>query len=167
MLGCRANRSAMRRIPEYIEVPIRIVNERNSESYGTELAVDWQVNEVNKLRVVYSYLHSEEGVSGTGLTPAFEGNGPEHQYAVSYFSALRPWLDVSAMLRYVDEVLSADIGAYTTADLRMAIKPCRNLEVALVGQDLFESSHPEFISELGRLNSYVQRRFQATVKVEL
>jgi iron complex outermembrane receptor protein len=39
------------------------------------------------------------------------------------------------------------IGSYVTLDARLAWTPCRNLELALVGQNLLDDSHPEFASE--------------------
>jgi iron complex outermembrane receptor protein len=47
--------------------------------------------------------------------------------------------------RYADKVLARDIPAYSTMDLRLGWHPSENLEFSLVGQNLFDSAHLEFI----------------------
>ena len=46
----------------------------------------------------------------------------------------------------VREVLKDDsfVATYLTADLRLAWSPRKNLEVAIVGRNLFDEAHPEF-----------------------
>ena len=55
------------------------------------------------------------------------------------------------MVRYVDPVGYYDIPAYVAFDLRLGWKPVKNLELSLVGQNLFDNQHLEFgntVSEL-------------------
>jgi iron complex outermembrane receptor protein len=55
-------------------------------------------------------------------------------------------------LRYVSRLGDKDsplgVPAYTTLDLRYAWRPTRDLEVSLVGQNLLDHSHPEFVPGL-------------------
>ena len=152
-------------VPEYILVPISIVNDRDTKYYGSELVVDWQVGHDSKLRGTYSYIHSDVGNPSLSLTPTQERAGPKHQFSLALFTSPLPWLDWSTRVRHVDEVASANIDAYTTADVRIAIKPHTGVEFAIVGQDLADAQHPEYVSEMLRQNSQVQRRVYATLKL--
>jgi iron complex outermembrane receptor protein len=55
-------------------------------------------------------------------------------------------------LRYVsklgDRNLQFSIPAYTTLDLRYAWRPTRDLELSVVGQNLLDDQHPEFVPSL-------------------
>ena len=63
-----------------------------------------------------------------------------------------PWnLALDLWLRYVDGFGAffspLSIPSYVTFDVRLAWKPLKNLEVAIVGQNLVESQHLEFVVE--------------------
>jgi iron complex outermembrane receptor protein len=51
-------------------------------------------------------------------------------------------VSLDGQLRYVDHVAGAP--AYVTADLRLAYRPTDKIELALVGQNLFQSEHMEY-----------------------
>ncbi len=48
------------------------------------------------------------------------------------------------MVRYVDRLPTLQISSYVGLDVRLAWKPIPNLELAVVGQNLLDSQHPEF-----------------------
>ena len=50
------------------------------------------------------------------------------------------------MTRYVGGLSDLGIPAYVSLDLRLAWEPRKNLELSLVGQNLLDDRHPEFIS---------------------
>ena len=47
-------------------------------------------------------------------------------------------------MRYVDSLASQNVPSYVTADVRLAWQPTKQLELAVVGQNLLDSRHPEF-----------------------
>jgi iron complex outermembrane receptor protein len=49
-----------------------------------------------------------------------------------------------AFFRYVDEVPSQRVPAYSSLDLRLAWRPTPALELAVVGQNLLDDHHPEW-----------------------
>ena len=51
---------------------------------------------------------------------------------------------LDATLRYVDSLPSLHVESYVTMDARVAWRATKNLELALVGQDLFTPAHAEF-----------------------
>jgi len=51
--------------------------------------------------------------------------------------------EFDATLRFVDELPALNVPAYTTMDLGLGWHPWPALELALVGQNLLDSHHPE------------------------
>tara|TARA_Y100000588_G_C13421689_1_gene571867 strand:+ start:84 stop:356 length:273 start_codon:yes stop_codon:yes gene_type:complete len=68
---------------------------------------------------------------------------------------------------YADYLPGRDIAAYFELDLRLAWRPVRALEVALVGQNLLDEHHPEFVDLfVDSLPTEVQRGVYATAAWE-
>jgi iron complex outermembrane receptor protein len=53
-------------------------------------------------------------------------------------------LEFDLVWRYVDSLSSQRVGSYFNLDARLGWHPNRNLEIAVVGQNLLEDHHPEF-----------------------
>jgi len=53
-------------------------------------------------------------------------------------------LEIDPTLRYVSGINNDSPPAYTAVDLRMGWKPIKNVELSIVGQNLFDRQHPEF-----------------------
>ena len=56
-------------------------------------------------------------------------------------------IEADAWLRYVDGFDNGGVPGYFTLDLKLAWRPIKNLELALVGQNLLENRHQEFRPE--------------------
>lgn len=121
-----------------------------AESYGMELALAWQATEQLKLDLAYSYLVSNMDEAGQ------VGEEPRHQVSLRGFVNLRDDLDLNIWLRYVDKVTAVyfmsvdgmyDIDEYVTLDLRLAWRPVAKIELSLVGQNLLDGGHVEFVQE--------------------
>lgn len=54
-------------------------------------------------------------------------------------------IELDTFLRYVDDLPEFNIDSYVELDMRLGWKPIKNLELSLVGQNLLNKSHPEFI----------------------
>ena len=58
----------------------------------------------------------------------------------------------------------SNIDAYFELDLRLAWQPTRHLEIALIGQNLIEDHHPEFVDFfIDTLPTETQRGVHSTV----
>ena len=67
-------------------------------------------------------------------------------------------VELDLWLRYVDQLSFLDIDAYLTLDARIGWKPAENIEISLIGQNLLDDQHLEFIDEsLPAKSSEVQR----------
>ena len=61
--------------------------------------------------------------------------------------ALEKWIaEVDCAVRYVESLPGFQIPSYLVVDVRLAWRPFKNFEVAIVGQNLLDDRHPEFQS---------------------
>jgi iron complex outermembrane receptor protein len=73
-------------------------------------------------------------------------------------------LEFDLITRYVDNLPAIGISSYATLDARLAWKPKRNLEWAIVGRNLLDSHHAEFSDALaGTIGTEVQRELYTTL----
>lgn len=118
-------------------------NVLDTTGYGVELSSQLDLTCNWKLKSWYTYLDLEDKTFiPTGLPSA----SPRNQaYLMSTYNPNR-CTDLDLIVRYVDDIREQAIGAYIEADLRFAWRPRPNVEVSLVGQNLLDSSHEEFVS---------------------
>jgi iron complex outermembrane receptor protein len=124
-------------------------NTLKGESYGIELATDWEAGKSWwHIRTAYSYLHldldTKAGGTDVNTILLLEGNAPRHQFSIRSQMDIRHNVEFDIGLRYVDDLENPDIPAYTALDLRIAWRPRTNLELSLVGMNLLDPQHPEF-----------------------
>ncbi len=150
----------------YIEQPLYFTNTFSAHTYGVEVAGTWQAAKWLKLDLAYSYLVSDFEDGGQ------LGKEPTHQASLRSALTPREDLDLDIWLRYVDNVTAIyvasdndlfDIDGYLTLDLRLAWRPTGNWELSLVGQNLLESSHLEFVQESFTRPTEVERSIYGKV----
>jgi iron complex outermembrane receptor protein len=125
-------------------------NQGNADSYGVELATNWAVSERWRLSTNYTFLRLfiHDGQGG----PTSNGDSPSHQVSLRSSWNLREDLDFDLTARYVDCLTELDVPSYITMDLRMAWRPRKHLELAVVGQNLLQTYHYEFGRTADSLN---------------
>lgn len=144
----------------YAVIPATETNGWYGQTYGFELAAQYEVSETWRLSGSYSFLRMVLR-SRPGYDVDYEGsegNSPINQ--VRFYSAWdlgRRW-ELDSGLRYVDALPTQNVPAYITMDARLAWRPNQSLEIALVGQNLFDSHHPEFGPEAYGFESAQVRR---------
>ena len=67
-------------------------------------------------------------------------------------------VDFDVMARYVDVLPAQTVPSYCTLDLRLGWRPWHNLELSVVGKNLFDSQHLEFGNRDGRPTPAIQTR---------
>lgn len=128
-------------------------NLAKGRSHGFEIAADWRALPNLKLQLALSQFAMVVREEGNAFSTDREGSAPEQQLALRMAWNPRPDTDIDLLLRRVGEVpLIAEgvavVPAYSQLDLRLAWRPLKNLELALVGRNLLDKRHPEFVSEL-------------------
>jgi iron complex outermembrane recepter protein len=124
-----------------------VTNDMEGETYGFEISTNYQVSEWWRVKTGYSHLRkSLRFVGGNGGTEAGEGEGndPDHILVVHSAWDLPRSMEFDAVVRYVDALPSPAVSSYTELDLRLAWRPSRDFEAAIVGRDLLQKQHAEF-----------------------
>jgi iron complex outermembrane receptor protein len=82
-----------------------------------------------------------------------EGDSPRHKVVTQSFFELPKGFDLGLTYRYVSSVPGPDqrVPAYSTGDVRFAKRLTRELELSVVGRNLFQPSHPEYAGDPGGL----------------
>jgi len=150
-------------------VPTFNENALQGEVYGLELSAEWQVLENWKLSGGYTFSMADLNPittlplnsGGTGITPDGDLEGePNHIFNVRSYLNLPHDLELDTMLYFVDNNDSRNIPSYTRLDLRLGWKPTKKVELSLVGQNLFDETHPELSEGIER-DSETERSFYA------
>jgi iron complex outermembrane receptor protein len=139
--------------------PTPFSNQANARTYGVELAARWQATPSWRLDAAYTYLQMEvaEEANATAVQGADRGQNPHHQLTLRSAFDLGRNLEFDATLRFVDDLPTFDVPAYTELDLGLSWHPRSGLELSLVGQNLLDSHHPEQEVVANDLGTEVQR----------
>jgi iron complex outermembrane receptor protein len=142
----------------YVNAPWTFVNNTQAETLGAELAVTWQAADWWLWQASYSYLDTHINFAKFGVNPV----SPEHQMSLRSNMSPREDLDVDLWFRFVDSALTInsfantsladlanglEIDSYATLDARVAWRPVKGVELSLVGQNLLDDRHPEYVDE--------------------
>lgn len=148
-------------VPPETTIPVQPANLASALAYGFELLADWLPFEWWKLQAAYSFIHLKVDLDSNSTDINFkntEGKSPEHQFSLRSMMDISHNLQLDLWLRSVDRLESIDISGYTTLDARIGWRPLDNLELSIVGQNLFDAQHPEFVdTQFKYVNTEVQR----------
>jgi iron complex outermembrane recepter protein len=142
-------------IPAYVTQPLLGANNGSVRMHGLEVALDWLPSPGWRVQPAYSYARAKAAnlLSDISL--------PRHQFSLRIGFEPTDRTQADIWLRRVDGIktsVGASIPAYTTLDLRLGWRVNRELELSLVGQNLLDKSHPEFVSDyLNSVPSEIER----------
>src|SRR5882762_7337933 len=124
-----------------------IGNEMEGKTTGIEAWGSLQAAERWRLSAGVLALHQDLRLKpGSGDTSgvAGAGNDPKHQWNLRSSLDLPGRQEFDVMVRHVAPLPSPSVPGYTALDARYAWHFERGLELALIAQNLFDRSHPEF-----------------------
>ena len=134
-------------LPASIRFPNLFENKLKGQTYGAELAANFQAADWWRLRGSYSYLQMQLQKKPGGRDTAslgISGNSPHHQVSLRSLMDLPYHLQLDCTGRYVDQLANQHIASYISLDVRLGWRPVKNIELAIVGQNLLDNHHPEF-----------------------
>lgn len=134
--------------PPPFGLPITIRNGVRGESHGVEFSALYEAASWWRLRGGYTYFHKDLEVQPGRVdlnNATAESNDPEHQIVIQSLIDLPADLELDAVLRHVQALPSPAVESYTELDVRLGWRPLASLEFALVGSNLLDGSHPEFV----------------------
>ncbi len=127
-------------------------NNMDGKTYGVEVAGQLQIRRGWNLHANYTWMKMDLDLnsgSNDRFSESFEDATPNHQATVWSSVELVKNIEFDAAVRYVDdiEVTGIDIDSYVELDARLGWKPRSDLEISLVGKNLLDSSHEEFLPD--------------------
>jgi iron complex outermembrane recepter protein len=97
------------------------------------------------LRAGYTYLNKLLWTHNPRANPSVrEGNDPENQFLIQSILDLPAHFQFDVVGRYVDTLENPHVPSYVSFDARLAWRWGDNLEISIVGQNLWDDQHPEF-----------------------
>ncbi|GJL76260.1 MAG: TonB-dependent receptor [Nitrosomonas sp.] len=138
--------------PQQFILPLYPTNNASALTYGFEVSADWKPMNRWHLHSSYSYLDmhisSSELSQFDPTTGSADKVSPRHQLSLRSNYDISEKLQINLWLRYTSKLAFYDIPDYVTMDAKLAFKPVKNVELFLVGQNLFSEHHREFVSDI-------------------
>ena len=127
--------------PPHDTVPILIVTNGEAQTFGVEIGADLSLRPWWLIRGTYSFIDVET----YGLFDSTGAEGvPMNTFSLQNRIDLPRNFEFDTTLRYVSSISSLDIGEYVELDARLAWRPREDLELAIVGRNLFNTQHEEY-----------------------
>jgi iron complex outermembrane receptor protein len=111
-----------------------------------ELSGQWEITKRWRLRGYYAFLmiRLQPGPTAVPGSDSAEGESPQNQVYLTSSWDLGRNVDFDLIARYVDSLPALQVPSYIEMDLRLAWRPRKRLELAVVGQNLLNDQHYEF-----------------------
>lgn len=130
-------------------IPFSADNKMDGETYGVELTTRWQALNWWRLEGSYTFLQIQmhpDGDSNDSFSLLnIERTNPHNQFSIRSLMDLPRNLEFDWGVRFVDNLPGHGVESYLAIDLRLGWKPNKNLEMSLVGQNLLDSHHLEWV----------------------
>jgi iron complex outermembrane recepter protein len=148
----------LRSIDQVAPGTLKVDNHFKGETWGVELAGDFEAAAWWRLRAGYNYFHKHLWATMPAAVPGVrEGNDPAHVFKLQSVMDFRGFFkgqdgfqfDVAG--RYYDTLSNPHVPAYISCDARLAWTWKDWLELSVIGQNLLDDQHPEFGAVATRL----------------
>jgi iron complex outermembrane recepter protein len=135
-------------------IPLQGGNEAAGNTYGFEWTYQWEVSKRWKLRGYYALLEMQlHAAPGAVMTGAGQpGTSPQNQISLMSSWDLGSNVEFDMIARYVDALTALQVPEYIDADLRLAWRPRKHLELELVGQNLLNNHVLQFDNQTPTIN---------------
>jgi len=133
--------------------PLVFHNNVEGETYGVELASDYQPHERLRFHAGYTFLrdHLRVKPGQVDFNAALNEIGdPEQQLSVRSSIDLTSSVELDTALRWVDTLhlnngpVIGTVPSYTDLDVRLGWRVTPSIELSVVGQNLLHDQHPEY-----------------------
>ena len=164
--------------PQIIPIMTNFDNKMEVTSRGIEVLFDWRIVAGWHLQSAYTYINTTTNKDNDSNDQyadlSVEGGTPEHHITLRSMYDLSDNVAFDVWAYYVDDlestslsaVRSSTIDSYTSINMRLSWNLLDKLELSLVGQNLFDNRHQEFVGEYYILRTEVERSIYGQVKYE-
>ena len=141
-------------------LPLLYDNEAGGDTYGIEWFCNYAVSDHWRLYCQYSVfeMHLFNDPSNN-----YVDEDPKNQVYLRSSWDIRENLDFDMIFRYVDRLVADLVPSYATMDLRLAYRPRKHWELAVVGQNLLQEYHQEYQGGVTVYTTDVPRSVYGTV----
>ncbi len=132
-------------------VPLHFENRLGASSYGLEASLKVQPLEPVHISATYSFLDvsTKQGDSLDFAQPLlYRSNSPRNQATLHTSIDISDKTALNSVLRAVGPLGFGEVPGYFEMDLKLAFKLSKQLEIALVGQNLLNGSHLENVTPI-------------------
>ncbi|WP_020581595.1 TonB-dependent receptor plug domain-containing protein [Endozoicomonas elysicola] len=136
-------------IPTYFLLPVGLTNGLDAITYGLEVVMDWDVLDWWRIKTDVAWLQVDASRRDE-LEYSRQTEALVESLSAEYTGNLRSMMDLpnnwsfDTWIRYMGENRSAGTDAYTSLDIRLAHKFNEELELSLIGKNLFDPTRLEF-----------------------
>jgi iron complex outermembrane receptor protein len=135
-----------------VNVPVERANANEGRARGLEMALDWHPAKDWRLNLAYStqklVIPRTSDAVANDFIEGMVGNSPRYQVSLRSSWNLSHDHAVDLWLRRVGGLSRGNIPAYNALDLRYSWRISDALDVAIVGQNLLDPQHEEFLTDL-------------------
>jgi iron complex outermembrane receptor protein len=136
----------------YLFQPIVFDNSLGARSHGVELTADWRPASWVRVQGFLAWnVVQVYGGNGSPVSEAYraweQGSAPRTTQSIHGSFNVRQGDQLDLWLRHVAALPTYGIPAYTTLNVRYAWKATSNLSIAIVGQNLLQANHVEYIGD--------------------
>ncbi|WP_129782117.1 TonB-dependent receptor plug domain-containing protein [Peristeroidobacter soli] len=145
------------RAPDFWTLSLLPVNNGTAHAHGAELSGAWQSRPRWRLLGELSYVDLQVLPSESLLAKNITGSSAQLQASLrSYLDLGKDW-QIGVGLRYVDQLPALNVRGYVAADVRVAKALGGGVQLALVGQNLWDDRHAEFRTASFPIDPYIER----------
>lgn len=115
-------------------------NTGSAQTYGAELASTYQVNDDWSLHGNYTFLRLDFDGSVLGAA----ADSPQHQFYLQSSHELSDNVELDLIWRYIDSLPAQAVAGYSSFNVRLGWQPTEEMELFVMGTNLFAGDHFEF-----------------------
>src|SRR5882724_9880534 len=141
--------------PPRLVATTTFMNGIKGSTQGLEIAPDWKAASWLELKASYSYLNmdleNKPGSTDTGTVRTDQGSSPRHEFVLRPLFNLPKRFEFDPTYRYVGALPAQSAKSYSTMDVHLGWRFVPQMELSVVGNNLFQPQHAEFGGDPGGL----------------
>jgi iron complex outermembrane receptor protein len=149
-------------LPPHLVLPVIGQNLIDGETHGLEIAAKWKITGRWTVSPSFDFerihMHSRPPSQDTETGPSTEGSDPHVHGAIRSHVELPRRLGWDAAAYFTDRLLAQGVPSYTRLDTGLSWRWTDRVTLSVVGQNLLQAQHLEFIDDDGATNSTFIRR---------
>lgn len=148
--------------PAHEVLPVTYKNLMHGEADGFEMSVNWKAISRWTLSPGYAFetlhMHLDPSSKDTSSVSAAEGSSPANSAQLRSHLDLRHGLGWDTSAYFVDRLASGGVPSYTRLDTGLFIHCTEGLSLRVMGQNLLQDRHLEFVDTTGTTRSTLIKR---------